>query len=37
LVNIRKELMFYAEDVEEGLFILEKEDVLLADTARILR
>jgi len=37
LVNIRKELMFYVEDVGEGLSISEKEDALLVDMVRALR
>jgi len=37
LVNIRKELMFYVEDAEEGLFISEKENALLVDMVKVLR
>jgi len=37
LVNIRKELMFYVEDVGEGHSISEREDVLLVDMGKVLR
>jgi len=37
LVNIRKELMFYVEDVAEEHSTSEKEDALLVDMVKVLR
>ena len=37
LVNIRNEVMYYVEDVVEGVFTFETEDVLAVDMERVLK
>ena len=37
MVNIRNEVMYYVEDVVEGVFTFETEDVLHVDMARVLK